>query len=116
LQLIRAPGKEIRERVGAATDALRQLAKKERVAVLLLSQLSRPKDGNLNSRPTMLQLKESGDIECHSHVVLLLYCPSENDLPTREDEIIVGKNRHGERGPTRVTFNPKSLKFVPRKG
>jgi replicative DNA helicase len=113
LRLVQAPGKELRERLGNATDALRQLAKSEKVAVVALSQLRRP-EGGINSRPTMLDLKESGDIEAHAHVVLLIYMPIESDAPTGRDEILIGKNRHGPMGSIEVTFSRERLKFLPR--
>jgi DnaB helicase-like protein len=62
LRLVEAPGRELRERVGYVANALRELAKSERIGVVMLSQLRRP-DGGMNSKPTMLDLKESGDIE-----------------------------------------------------
>jgi replicative DNA helicase len=113
LQLVRADAREIRERVGKVADALRQLAKVERIPVVLLSQLRRPQ--NMNDAPTMIDLKESGDIEAHAHVVLLLHVPTGPDgKPTGEDTIIIGKNRNGSRGPVPVTFSPHKLRFYPR--
>ena len=113
LQLVRAEGRDIRERVGNVADALRQLAKAERVPVVLLSQLRRPQ--NVNDVPTMIDLKESGDIEAHAHVVLLLHTPTGSDgRPTGEDTIIVGKNRNGAKGPVPVTFSAHKLRFYPR--
>jgi replicative DNA helicase len=114
LRLIRAPGRELREQVGNVADALRQLAKSEHVGVIALSQLARPKDRNINSRPTMLGLKESGDIEAHAHVVLLIHSPAKKGEPTGEDEIIIGKNRHGPIGGIDVTFSRDRLKFLCR--
>jgi replicative DNA helicase len=79
-------------------DALRQLAKAERIPVVLLSQLRRPQ--NVNDAPTMIDLKESGDIEAHAHVVLLLHVPTAADgKPMGEDTVIVAKNRNGAKGP-----------------
>ena len=113
LRLVRADGRDIREQVGNVADALRQLAKAERVPVVLLSQLRRPQ--NVNDPPTMIDLKESGDIESHAHVVLLLHVPTGPDgRPTGEDNIIIGKNRNGAKGPIPVTFSPHKLRFCPR--
>lgn len=84
LQIVKADAKDTRERVGKVADALRQLAKAERIPVVLLSQLRRPK--NLNDPPTMIDLKEIGDIEAHAHVVLLLHVPNGPDgKPTAEE-------------------------------
>jgi replicative DNA helicase len=113
LQLVRADARDIRERVGKVADALRQLAKAERIPVVLLSQLRRPQ--NVNDAPTIIDLKESGDIEAHAHVVLLLHVPTAADgKPTGEDTIIVAKNRNGAKGPVPVTFSPHKLRFYPR--
>ena len=51
------------------------LAKSEDVSLLALSQLARPRDGDINSRPSLLQLKESGDIEASAHNVSLIFMP-----------------------------------------
>jgi replicative DNA helicase len=113
LQLVRMDARDIRERVGKVADALRQLAKAERIPVVLLSQLRRPQ--NVNDAPTMIDLKESGDIEAHAHVVLLLHVPVAADgKPMGEDTVIVAKNRNGAKGPVPVTFNPHKLRFFPR--
>ncbi|MGH9516367.1 MAG: replicative DNA helicase [Terriglobales bacterium] len=115
LRLVDAPGRDLRERVGHVADALRQLAKTERVGVVLLSQLKRP-DAGINARPSMLELKESGDIEAHSHVVLLPYLPVADDGgPIPEDQLlIIGKNRNGSVGSLPVYFDEKRLQFVER--
>jgi hypothetical protein len=59
--------------------------------VVLLSQLRRP--ANVNDPPTMIDMKESGDIEAHVHMVLLLHCPLANDGGTRG----TGSNHHREK-------------------
>jgi replicative DNA helicase len=117
LRLVEGQGRELRDRVGSVANALRQLAKSERVGVVLLSQLRRP-DGGINARPSMLELKESGDIEAHSHVVLLLYLPvGDDDRPIPEDQLlIIGKNRNGGVGSLPVYFDEKRLQFFDRTG
>jgi replicative DNA helicase len=116
LRLIKSPGKELREQVANSADCLRRIAKDENVAVVGLSQLRRP--DNINDRPTMLHLKESGDIEAAAHVCLLLYqptCTSTGEF-TGLDEIIIGKQRNGPLGSEPVTFSKHSLQFVEREG
>ncbi len=113
LQLVRSQGRDRRERVGDATDALRRLAKDTNVPVLALSQLRRP--DNINDRPSMIDLKESGDIEAHAQVVLLLHAPiAEDGSPTGEEEIIIGKQREGPTGTVYVFFDRSRVKFEPR--
>lgn len=115
LRLVEGQGRELRDRVGYVANALRQLAKSERIGVVLLSQLRRP-EGGINARPSMLDLKESGDIEAHSHVVLLPYLPvGEDGRPIPKDELlIIGKNRNGGVGSLPVFFDEKRLQFFDR--
>ena len=80
LRLVEAPGRELRERVGHVANALRELAKSERIGVVLLSQLRRP-DGGMNTKPTMLDLKESGT----SRTTPTLSCCRSSRLATMAD-------------------------------
>ena len=115
LRLVDSPGRELRERVGYVANSLRELAKSERIGVVMLSQLRRP-EGGMNSKPTMLDLKESGDIENHSHVVLLPFLPVGDDGGPRPEEqlMIIGKNRNGRIGSLPVYFDEKRLQFCDR--
>jgi replicative DNA helicase len=113
LQLLRGTGNELRERVSNAANTLRQLAKDTGVPVVALSQLRRP--GNLNDVPSMIDLKESGDIEAHANTVVLIYMPQGEDRqPTGEDELIIGKQRNGPIGSVPVSFDKKRLMFQDR--
>ena len=113
LQTLDAPGRERMHQVANASAALRDLAKTERVAVLALSQLSRPRD--INAPPQMTQLKESGDIEAHAHTIVLLHLPEdETGEPRGDDQLIIAKQRFGRRGPIDVHYSPEFLAFGPR--
>jgi replicative DNA helicase len=113
LQLIKAPGRDPRERVGMAANAMRLLAKDLNLPVVVLSQLRRP--ANLNDVPTMIDLRESGEIEAHANTVLLLYQPvNKSNQPTGEDEILIGKQRNGPLGSVPVLFDSRTLKFEER--
>jgi replicative DNA helicase len=113
LQLVRADAPDIRERVGRVADHLRILAKTEQVPVVLLSQLRRPQ--GINDEPTLIDLKESGDIEAHAHIVLLIHSPVGPDMrPAIEQKIIIAKNRNGLRGQVPVMLNDAKLLFYSR--
>jgi replicative DNA helicase len=113
LQIVRGPGRDRRERTGDAADTLRRLAKDTGVPVLALSQLRRP--DSLNDRPSMIELKESGDLEAHAHVVLLNYMPINEDGTFQgEEEIIIGKQREGPTGSIPVWFDRSRVIFRPR--
>ena len=66
--------------------------------------------------PSMLDLKESGDVEAHAHVVLLPYLPVADDgKPLPEEQLlIIGKNRNGGIGSLPVYFDERRLQFIPR--
>jgi replicative DNA helicase len=114
IQLVQGQGRDIRERVSHVANVLRVIAKEEGIALIVLSQLSRP--GDINERPTMLKLRESGDIEANAHTVLLLYQPIDTDTaqPTGYDEIIIGKQRNGPLSTIPVAFHRKKLAYVSR--
>lgn len=83
--------------------------------VVVISQLSRPKDGNPNARPNKFHLKESGSLENDSHVIILMYRPvDEYGNPIGEDELIIAKQRHGPVSNERVYLDSGTLTFSER--
>ncbi|GEP06436.1 replicative DNA helicase [Methylobacterium oxalidis] len=100
--------------IGEISGALKTLAKAEDICVVLLAQLNRQveAEGRADRRPTVADLRDSGELEQDADVVLLLYRDafylekkvkgsSDPDLQTRyferlhSLEIILGKNRAG---------------------
>lgn len=103
LQLITPPDKRIsrQQQIGEITRGLKALARDLECPVLTASQLRRPQ--NPKERPTMSDLRESGDIEADSDVIVLLHAENENepwDLTAH-----VEKNRAGGRGPVKLYFD-----------
>jgi len=115
--LMDGPGRTITEQATGIAKGLQRLAKEEDVAIVALSQLHRPREGNPNERPTMLSLRNSGDFEANADVVLLIHRPMdlETSTFTGEDEIILGKARDGARGSIPVLYDEETLTFKPRK-
>lgn len=105
-------GKRVHE-LGEIALSAKQLAKELKTCVLLLQQLSRGVEGRDNKRPTMADLRDSGEIEEHADVVALLYRPAyydqrdprqsdgDLDFQTKADtrrndlDVILDKNRLG---------------------
>lgn len=115
LQLIGSSGKDQRERIMRIVRKLRRFAKVEDVAIILLSQMPRPKDHNLDKKPTMFDLLESGEIEQAAHMIFLLYWPlDDNDIPKFEKEIIIAKQRSGNTWNEPVQYVGKYLRYEPR--
>lgn len=88
------------EQVGQMTRGLKRLAKELAVPVILLSQLNR-ESMKAGRRPRLDDLRESGDIEQDSDVVILLHDP-DPDSPVPQGgaplEALIAKNRSGPTG------------------
>lgn len=92
--------------LGAITRALKAMAKRLMVPVVLLSQVGRGAEGKTDKVPGLSDLRESGDIESDADVVILLHRPDYYDPEERPGQIdfIVAKNREGvTRTVTRVS-------------
>ena len=142
LQLIRQGGRQESRRVeiGDITGHLKAIAKELETPILLLSQINRAVEAREDKRPTLADLKESGDIEQDADIVLLLYREayylerqskpvrrgneSDEQLETRRTdhdnrllevrskaELIIAKNRLGRTGLAHVRFDGKRQKF-----
>jgi replicative DNA helicase len=114
LQLVEAEGDNRRERVAAVARGLKNLAKELDAGVIAASQLSRPQK-NAMAPPTMLDLKESGDIEAAADTVILIYRPfvlSHNASDRDRDALIISKQRNGPVGDIRVVFDEAHTRFL----
>jgi len=115
-QIINATGKDDRQKVTAVAQRLRVFAKENNVATILLSQSPRPEGRNINSRPNMFSLKESGTLEEAAHTVILPFrkVDPETNSFTGEDELVIGKQRWGSIGSIPCRLDGKYLCFVER--
>lgn len=106
LQLVAGQVPDRRLAVGAASRALKMLAKELNVPVVALAQVSRDVNGK-TVRPEPFHLKESGDIEQDADNVLMLFRPYmqgvlefEDGTPTEGQAVVyTAKQRNGEAGP-----------------
>lgn len=102
--------------VGDAAKTFKNLSEELDVAVVLLSQLNRSLESRDDKRPTMADLRDSGEIEEHANEILFLY-REEYYRPDLEGianvcEIHVAKQKQGPRGETAlVKFEPKYARF-----
>lgn len=97
--------------VGAFAGEAKDIAKEFDCPFLALAQINREVEGQTNKRPSVAQLKDSGDIEQDADAVLLLYREEyyNNNTPDRNVlEISAGKNRNGPTGTCRVLFRPNT--------
>lgn len=119
LQLMNVNGKfESRQaQISYLTRWLKVFSKREQVAVVILSQLRRgDSKRDVERRPTVQDLRESGSIEQDSDSVLLLAAAAESETgdPQGEMDLIVGKNRNGPVTDIPVTFMAQYPTFVSR--
>ena len=141
LQLVRhqRPLVNPTSQLGEIVKDIKELAKELGVPVILLSQLSRAVDSRDDHRPTLADLRQTGEIEEAADIVMFIYREEyyiQNNSPTMRDgektdafadraanheiklrqaagaaEIIVAKNRNGACKTVRVRFDAQTMRF-----
>lgn len=102
------------QEVGALAYGLLEMAKEFDVPIVALSQLSRAVESRQDKRPTISDLRESGNIEQAADVILGLY--RDEYYNTKSDakgvaEVIVLKSKDTATGAIRVAFNGPWMRF-----
>ena len=122
LQLMETPRKK--QRSEAITNImldLKQIAKENNCIIFISSQLSRALESRYDKHPMLSDLRESGDIENISDVVLLIYrdeyykCYADDEdyaLNKGKAEIIVAKNKMGAIAIIELLFRSPIAKFL----
>jgi replicative DNA helicase len=100
-------GKRSDEIIGAKVMALKDIGVEMGVPVVLYVQLTRSSTKNAESKPTLADLKGSGEIEDTADNVDLIHRPRYYDRDSKEDDLIIrAKSRDGETGDVRCEFVP----------
>ena len=106
------------EQVGQVSRGLKILARELNVPVIGISQLSRAPELRPDKRPILSDLRESGNLEQDSDVVMFIYRESkyDEDADPSEAEFIIAKHRNGPTGKVDVVFLEQYPRFVDRAG
>lgn len=113
MHIVRLAGKDTVRELGAVSGALKALAKDLAIPVVALAQLNRGNTARADRRPTMADLRASGEIEQDADLVILLHREDyyEKDVKrhTGAVELIVGKARNA---PTTTLYLQNEFQFM----
>ena len=121
IQLMQSPssGENRVQQISDISRGLKALAKEMNVPVVALSQLNRNLEQRPDKRPIMSDLRDSGAIEQDADLIVFVYrdVVYNEDCPDKDlAEIIIGKQRNGPLGTTRLKFEGQHTKFSNYEG
>lgn len=98
--------------ISQITRDLKALAMELKVVVVAAAQLNRD-NAKTNRRPQLSDLRESGSIEQDANVVIFVHDDTPPDqFDGRQVELIIAKNRQGQRGMIRTVFRGDVMRFA----
>jgi replicative DNA helicase len=112
VQILQAPGKDMRMQVTNASRGLHRIATSEGVPVVMLSQLARSDRTKAERRPGLGDLRETSQLENDGNLIVMLHRPrNEEGVMGTEAELIVAKSRDGATGNFPISFSRTSVTF-----
>lgn len=113
--------KDAYHRMTKISNELRVMAKEMNLPFIVLAQLSRPPKGSTIHRPSLTDLRDSGEIEQDCEAALFLHRPdyymdrSHPDYqPDNTFETIIGKHRDGDLTTVPLSFQATLARVVDR--
>lgn len=101
--------------VGQITFELKKIAIELNIHIMLLSQLNRNTESRQDKRPTLADLRNSGDLEQDADVVIFLYRDDYYDKEAEDAntiELILAKSRNSATGQLKLAFRKEFQKIV----
>lgn len=125
LQKIKPDGNsDLYTAVTKASNGLKEISQMQHVPIIAMAQLSRPDSHKAGKRPSLPDLRQSGEIEQDASIVGFIHRPEyygddlleDGSLAAGMSEIIIAKNREGEVGVYPMKVNLKISKFMDDNG
>lgn len=113
LHLMPRAGRDAVGELDEITARLKRLAMELQIHVLLVAQLNRGNEKQSDKRPTMSDLRGSGGIEQNANLIIMPYRDGyyDSDASQTAAELIIAKNRDGERGVLDVKWEGEFQRF-----
>jgi replicative DNA helicase len=120
LQLVKGSGTSREQEVAMVARELKNLAKELNITIVALSQLSRGVERRDGCRPSLSDLRESGEIEQASDIVMLVYRPEYYGIMSDDSgksteglvDLIFAKGRNIGTGTLPLKFKKEYTKFI----
>ena len=122
MQLIKSDSKKKEQRyaeVGEISHGIKELSKELQIPIIVLSQLNRESSKDKeNIKPSMSQMRESGDIEQDADAIILLWEKEKEEEKNgiKKVGVKVDKNRQGRRGEFDFIFDGGLQTFIDKNG
>ncbi|ALD93484.1 replicative DNA helicase [Cupriavidus gilardii CR3] len=108
------PSENRNQEVGSYSRGLKALAKELDITVLALAQLNRDLERRADKRPTMADLRDSGEIEQDADIICFLYRDEVYDPDSMAKgvcEVLIEKQRQGETGMVPLAYRGEFVLF-----
>lgn len=119
LGLMRGSGDNRTQEVGSISRGLKALAKELQVPVITLAQLNRASEGRPDKRPTLADLRDSGEIEQDADIVAMLHREDMHRAAPERDglaQLLIRKNRNGPTGECLLSLDGPRMHFTDYDG
>jgi replicative DNA helicase len=105
----------VNNELGRISRTIKLNAQRNNIAWLAASQLNRKVEYRENKRPLLSDLRDSGNLEQDSDIVIMLYRDEMYNQTTVDNsdmaELLVRKNRHGPTASLLARFEKEIMKF-----